>query len=83
MDRKYDATYQFGKVVVHVIAPLPMSEEEKQRRLDEYQRAAWDAWNSLPVEERLRINVEFERNLKESKDSDEQRRAGSSSIGGE
>lgn len=76
VDQKYDATYQFGKVVVHVVAPPPMSDEEKQRRLADYHRAAWDAWNSLPVEERLRINAECEKNSKGPKDSDEHRKAG-------
>lgn len=59
-ERKYDATYRFGKTVVHVVAPPPMSEEELERRIAEYHRAGWAAWNSLSVEERLRINAECE-----------------------
>lgn len=78
VERKYDATYHYGKVIVNVVAPPPMSEEEKERRLNAYYRAAWEAWNSLPVEEQLRINAECEKNSSadSNKASDEQRRAG-------
>jgi hypothetical protein len=61
MECKYDATYHFGKVIVHVVAPPPMSDEEKGKILSEYYRHAWAAWNSLPAEERLKINKEYEK----------------------
>lgn len=59
--RKYDATYKLGNTTVHVVAPPLISEEEKERRLREYYLAGWSAWNSLSVEERLRINAEYEK----------------------
>jgi hypothetical protein len=59
---KYDAIYQLGKTIVHVVAPPPMAEAEKEQILAEFYRAAWQAWNALPVEERLRINAEIEIN---------------------
>lgn len=58
VEQKYAATYKFGKTTVHIVAPPPMSEEAKEEILREYDRAFWAAWNSLPVEERLRINAE-------------------------
>lgn len=59
-ERKYDATYHLGNTVVHVIAPPPMTEEQKQAIIADWHHAAWEAWNLLPVEERLRINAEYE-----------------------
>ena len=35
MEQKYAATYKFGKTTVHVVAPPPMTEEEKEKRLHE------------------------------------------------
>lgn len=60
MDKKYDATYKLGNTTVHIVAPAPMSEEEKEKRVQEFYLAGWSAWNSLPVEERLRINKRHE-----------------------
>ena len=60
MQPKYDATYQLGKTTVHIVAPPPMTEEEKVEILAEFHRLAWEAWNSLPVKERQRINAEIE-----------------------
>lgn len=59
MEKKYAATYKFGKTTVHVVAPPPMSAEEKQKRIREFHLAGWAAWNSLSVEERLKINREY------------------------
>ncbi len=59
MEQKYDATYHFGKVVVHVVAPPPMTEEKKQKILAEFYKHAWTAWNDLPVEQRLKINAQY------------------------
>lgn len=63
MEKKYDATYysKTGKAVIHVIAPPPMTEEAKEKILREFYRHAWNAWNLLPVEERLRINAEYDK----------------------
>ncbi|MFD1425469.1 hypothetical protein [Kroppenstedtia sanguinis] len=45
-DKQYDATYQIGGSTIHVIAPQ-ITEEERQRRLDEVQRVIWTIWNEL------------------------------------
>ncbi|MDD4601309.1 hypothetical protein SDC9_08917 [bioreactor metagenome] len=60
MDRSYDATYysKIGKAVVHVVAPSPMSSDEFEKRLREFHHTAWVVWNSLSVEERLKLNNE-------------------------
>ena len=57
---KYDATYHLGNTVVHVVAPPPMSEAEKEKILREFYHHAWNAWNSMPVEERLKMNAEYD-----------------------
>lgn len=38
---KYAATYHYGETVVHVVAPPPMTEEEKNKILREYHLAGW------------------------------------------
>lgn len=43
MEQKYDATYHFGKTTVHIVSPetvlgRKMTEEEKQKVLDEIKR---------------------------------------------
>ena len=58
MGPKYNATYKFGKTTVHIVAPPPISDEEKEEILREYDRAFWAAWKSLSIKERLRINAE-------------------------
>jgi hypothetical protein len=55
---KYDVTYHLGNTVVHVVAPLPMTEDEKEEILLDFYNHAWSAWNSLSIEERLKINSE-------------------------
>ncbi len=57
---KYDATYHLGNTVVHVVAPPPMTEAEKEKILREFYHHAWNAWNSMPVEERLKMNAEYD-----------------------
>lgn len=57
MEPKYAATYKFGKTTVHVVAPPPMSEEQKELVLDNFHKTAWAIWNSLPVETRLKLNL--------------------------
>jgi hypothetical protein len=61
MERKYDATYQFGNTTVHVIAPPPMSEEEKEKILADFHQAALKIWQRLSVEEQLKLNAEYKR----------------------
>lgn len=61
MEEKYDATYYLENTIVHVVAPPSMTTAEKERVLRELYRHAWDIWNLLPVEERLRINAEYDR----------------------
>lgn len=59
MEQEYAATYRFpdSKAVVHVVAPLPLTEEEKENVLREFHLAGWAAWNSLSPEERRQINA--------------------------
>jgi hypothetical protein len=57
MEPKYAATYMFGKTTVHVVAPPPMSEEKRELVIRELHIAAWAAWNALPVNERLKLNL--------------------------
>jgi len=58
MEGQYDATYHLGNTLIHVVAPPPMTKEEKDEVLREFYRHAWNAWSSITVEERLRINSE-------------------------
>lgn len=48
-----------GNTIVHVVIPPPMTEEAKEKILRGFYCNAWNAWNSIPVEERLRINAEW------------------------
>lgn len=63
--KEYAATYRFkgSKAVVHVVAPPPMSEAEKEKILKGVYAAFWACWDSIPVEEQLRINAECEAGL--------------------
>ncbi|MBP2626311.1 MAG: hypothetical protein H6Q68_1022 [Firmicutes bacterium] len=56
---KYAATYLLGNTVVHVIAPPPMTEAKKEKILRELQQSEWEAWNLMPVEERLKANADW------------------------
>lgn len=60
---KYAATYRLPnrKAVVHVVAPPPMTAEQKEAVLYQFHQAGWEIWNSLSVEERLRINAECDK----------------------
>ena len=40
-DQKYDATYKFGKTTVHVISPGAISNDEKEKILNELHQAGW------------------------------------------
>lgn len=55
-ENKYNITYQLGKSTVHIVAPTPMTEEEKEKILFDFYTAGWAIWNSLPKEERVKIN---------------------------
>lgn len=57
--KNYDETLKLGNTTVHIVYPS-ITEEEKDRRVKAMYRAAWNAWNSLPVERRLQINAECE-----------------------
>ncbi|NLJ99573.1 MAG: hypothetical protein GX320_10000 [Tissierellia bacterium] len=52
--KKYDATYKFGNTTVHVVAPLPITEEEKQRILKEYRQVGWEIWQDI-LEKKIKI----------------------------
>ncbi|PTM59588.1 hypothetical protein [Desmospora activa] len=41
--QKYDATYQMGGTTIHIVAPR-ITEEERQRRLNEVQRVIRLIW---------------------------------------
>ncbi|SMB95527.1 hypothetical protein SAMN00017405_0422 [Desulfonispora thiosulfatigenes DSM 11270] len=58
--KKYDASYKFGNTTVHVVAPPPISDEQKEIILEEFHRAGWAIWNSLSIEEQLKLNEEAE-----------------------
>lgn len=53
MEEKYDATYKFGNTTVHVVAPPPMTEKEKQKILKEFHQAGWEIWQEY-IEEHER-----------------------------
>ncbi|MFA6809251.1 MAG: hypothetical protein WCR27_09700 [Eubacteriales bacterium] len=44
---EYDATYKIGNTTVHVVAPPPMTEEEKQRILKEFHQAGYEIWQEI------------------------------------
>ena len=37
----YDMTLRIGNTTVNIVAPPPMTEEEKERILDEFHAAGW------------------------------------------
>ena len=50
--KKYDATYHLGKTTVHIVSPetvlgRKMTEEEKQKVLDEIKKVNIDKWLRL------------------------------------
>ncbi|MDF2570521.1 MAG: hypothetical protein K0R55_2125 [Sporomusa sp.] len=59
MEPNYAATYRFqgSKTVVHIVAPPPVTEEERDIILRGFHLAAWAAWNSLTDEERSKLNL--------------------------
>jgi hypothetical protein len=45
----------------YIAPPVPITEEKKEAILRKLCLIGWIAWNSLPVEERLKINAMMER----------------------
>lgn len=43
-DKEYAATYRFGRTVVHIVAPPPMTEEEVKKKLEEIAEIATMIW---------------------------------------
>jgi hypothetical protein len=39
--KQYDETMKIGNTTVNIIYPAPMSDEELERRIDEFCAAAW------------------------------------------
>jgi hypothetical protein len=52
------ATYKVGNTIIHIVGPQNLSEEETHKRQQEFDSAGWIAWNTLSVDERIRINQE-------------------------
>lgn len=46
-EQKYDATYKFGRSTVHVVAPKNVTEEQKERVLDDFHAAGWSIIDRL------------------------------------
>lgn len=44
---KYDMSIQDGQTIVNIVAPPPMTEEEKQKVLRDYHNAGWAIIKSL------------------------------------
>ena len=67
---KYDAEYRggkYGNTIVRVVAPPPMTDEQKEQVLNGWRRAFWAAWDSLSDEDRLALNAEAEGEDKHAK----------------
>ncbi len=41
-NQEYAATYKFGNSTVHIVAPPPMTEKEKENILRGFYKKAWD-----------------------------------------
>ncbi len=46
-EEKYAATYQYGKTTVRIVAPPPMTREEKEEVLNEMHRVGWEIVHNL------------------------------------
>lgn len=44
---EYAATYQYGKTTVRIVAPPPMTREEKEEVLNEMHRVGWEIVHNL------------------------------------
>jgi len=54
-EQKYDATYKFGKSTVHVVAPKFITEEEKEKVLNDFHNAGWAILEKLE-EQKARLS---------------------------
>ncbi|MBP2645329.1 MAG: hypothetical protein H6Q75_769 [Firmicutes bacterium] len=59
MEQEPAATYYCndGKSLVQVVAPPPMTREEKQKVIDEWHQAFWAIWNSFTPDEQRQLNA--------------------------
>lgn len=60
MEPKYAEMYCYGKAIIHVVAPSPMTQKELDKRIRDFYSAAWDMWNSLSIEDQIQLNAEAE-----------------------
>jgi len=56
---KPDKIIKKGNTTIQIFAPPPMSEEEHERRIQEFYNVGWAIWDSLSTEEKLKINAEY------------------------
>lgn len=56
---EFDETYTFGKSKVHIVAPSDMSADEKQKRINQMNKAFCAAWRSLPINKQKQINKKY------------------------
>lgn len=56
MDRKYDATYHLDNNFTNMVDSPLTTEEDLQRRFKEFHYAIHKVWNSIPVEDHLKVN---------------------------
>jgi hypothetical protein len=54
-NEQYDATYQFGNTIVHMVSPR-ITKEENHRRMEEIQRVAWVIWKGIVAKEVTKTN---------------------------
>ncbi|RAV22221.1 hypothetical protein [Paenibacillus contaminans] len=47
MEKNYAKTYTIGNSTIHIVAPPPMTEEQKERILDDYHAAGWKIIDEL------------------------------------
>ncbi|GBG56332.1 hypothetical protein SPFL3102_00457 [Sporomusaceae bacterium FL31] len=62
MDNEYYATYTLDKVVIHIVSPPQKSKDEVKKCLYQYHSAFLCWWNTLSMEECLKINKSPELN---------------------
>lgn len=62
--RKYDATYKLGKTIVHIIAPPPMIEEEKEKILHDFHMAGWVIIDKLIEQGKWKEGIHYEKQKK-------------------
>lgn len=50
---KYAESYKIGNTQINVVAPPPMTEEEKNKILAEYHAVGWAIWESMQMQEKM------------------------------